>query len=148
MSTYTKICYHIVFSTKNRTRVLTDERKSRLFRYMWGYLKNRDCHLFRINGGVDHVHILVDIPPKLSVASIVSGLKTSSNNWAKRTNLIPHFDGWQDGYAVFTEGVQDQDRLIEYIKQQREHHRHRSFEDELRQFLVESGIEFDERYLN
>ena len=71
MSTHTALSYHIVFSTKNRTPVLKPERRDDLFRYVWGIIKNRRSHLYRINGVEDHLHILSSLHPTVSLADFV-----------------------------------------------------------------------------
>jgi REP element-mobilizing transposase RayT len=147
MSTYTQICYHIVFSTKERRPTLKEDRRPDLFRYIWGVLKNRQCHLYRINGVADHVHILTSLHPTVSLADLVKDIKTGTSLWIKNETVFPMFTNWQDGYAAFTHSREQIDPLIEYIKGQEEHHRHKTLSEELRTLLVEAGIEFDERYV-
>ncbi len=147
MSTYTQICYHIVFSTKNRQPVLTPARREDLFRYIWGIINNHEGHLYRINGVEDHVHILSDLHPTVCLADLVKAIKTGSSKWIKENGIFPEFGHWQDGYGAFTQSPPDKDAVIEYIKRQEEHHRCTSFVDEYRELLKRAGIEFDERYL-
>lgn len=148
MSTYTQLTYQIVFSTKKRRPVLEKEKRDDLFKYIWGLLKNKDCHLYRINGVKDHLHILTHIHPTLSVAGLVKDIKVSSSNFIRRENLFAGFEGWQSGYAAFTYKVNAIDNLIEYVKNQEEHHKNVSYLEELINLLNEHNIEFDERYLN
>ena len=147
MSTYTQICYHVVFSTKGREPVLKAPRREELFRYIGGILKNRQSHLLRINGVEDHLHILTSLHPTVSLADLVKDIKTGSAHWNKEKSVFPMFSHWQDGYAAFTHSPREIDGLIEYIKGQEEHHRRTTFGEEYRKLLVEAGIEFDERYL-
>jgi REP element-mobilizing transposase RayT len=147
MSTYTQICYHIVFATKDRAPVLTAARRPDLFRYIWGILKHQDCHLYRINGVEDHLHILTSLHPTICLAGLVKEIKTSTSNWIKEGAVFPAFTHWQDGYGAFTVSHRDRDSLIEYIKAQEEHHRRVPFLDELRELLAHAGIQLDERYL-
>jgi REP element-mobilizing transposase RayT len=147
MSTHTQICYHIVFSTKGREPVLKADRREELFRYMWGILKNREGHLYRINGVEDHLHMLTSLHPTLSLADLVKDIKTGSSHWIKENSVFGMFSHWQDGYAAFTHSKRDIDGLIEYIKAQQEHHRRTTFVEEYRKLLFEAGIEFDERYM-
>ena len=147
MSTHTQICYHIVFSTKDREPVLRTERREDLFRYVWGILKNRESHLFRINGTEDHVHILSSLHPSVSLADLIKDVKTGSSLWIKRQGIFSMFSHWQDGYAAFTHSKRDIDGLIEYIKGQTDHHRRTTFVEEYRKLLEEAGVKFDERYM-
>jgi REP element-mobilizing transposase RayT len=147
MSTYTQICYHIVFSTKGRQPTLTAARRSDLFRYMWGILKNRECHLYRINGAEDHVHVLTSLHPTVSLADLVKDIKTGSALWIKSESVFATFSNWQDGYGAFTQSQGEIAGLIEYIKGQEEHHCQTTFAEEYRKLLEDHGIEFDERYV-
>jgi REP element-mobilizing transposase RayT len=145
MSTHTQICYHIVFSTKDRQPVLRAQRREDLFRYIWGILRNRESHLYRINGTEDHMHILSSLHPTVSPADLVKDVKTGSSLWIKKEAIFRMFSHWQDGYAAFTHSKREIDGLIEYIKRQEEHHRRTTFVEEYRKLLEEAGIEFEER---
>jgi putative transposase len=146
-NTFTQIYYHVVFSTKDRQRVLFEERRKDLYSYIWGIHRNLGCRLHRIGGVEDHVHILVSIPTTLSMADYVKEVKTGSSKWIKSENVFPDFVGWQDGYGAFTISKDETPALIEYINHQAEHHRTVSFLDEYKRLLSEAGISFDERYL-
>jgi len=147
MSTHTQICYHVVFSTKDRRPTLRANRRADLFRYIWGILKNRESHLYRINGAEDHVHILTSLHPSVSLADLIKDIKTGSSLWIKKESVFSMFSHWQDGYAAFTHSKHEIDGLIEYIKGQEEHHRRTTFVEEYRKLLEEAGIEFEERYM-
>lgn len=147
MSTHTQIMYHIVFGTKQRSPTLSGENKRILFKYFWGVLKNKKCHVYRINGVEDHVHILTHIHPTIALSELMKDLKLASNDLIKRQNLFPDFKGWQQGYSAFTHHFDDKDRLINYIKNQEKHHRHISWSDELKTLLKKHHIKFDDKYL-
>ncbi len=147
MSTYTQIYYHIVFSTKDRAPALAADKREAFFRYTWGILKNKECHLYRINGVEDHLHILTSVHPTVCLADLVKDIKTSTSKWIKENGVFPAFTHWQDGYGAFTVSHDAKDAVIDYIKNQQEHHKKVSFRDELRGLLVRFGVEFDERYL-
>jgi len=85
MSTYTQIYYHVVFSTKDRVPTLRPERREDFFRYTWGILKNKDCHLYRIGGVEDHVHLLTSLHPTVSLADLVKDIKISTSKWTETT---------------------------------------------------------------
>ena len=147
MSTYTQILYQIVFSTKYREKVLIKDNREELFKYIWGVLKSKNCHLYRINGVEDHLHIVTHLHPSVSLASLVKDIKVSSSIYIKENNLFEGFSNWQEGYGAFTYTVKEKDRLIEYVKNQEEHHRKKTFKDEYIELLKEHNIDFDERYL-
>ncbi len=110
-------------------------------------LTNKNCKPYRINGVEDHVHILADVNPAISISELVKSLKLGSTECIKRDGLFKNFNGWQSGYGVFSCSIEDQDRLIEYIKNQEIHHQKTSFKDELIEILNENDVEFDEKYL-
>ena len=147
MSTYRQIFYQLVFSTKNREKTIVDAHCEELYRYMWGIVSKQNCRLYRINGIEDHIHIFSDLHPSLSFADYVKAIKVASNKWMKESGRFPDFKGWQDGYGAFTYSMREKDMIINYIKNQKEHHRKESFYDEFRRLLIENGIEFDEKYL-
>lgn len=146
MSTYTKILYHIVFTTKNRKRILEKENRVELFKYIWGLLQNKSCHLYQINGIEDHIHIITHIHPSISISSLVKDIKVASSKYIKDQHLFRHFEGWQDGYGAFTYSSKELKTLIQYVQNQEMHHKKRSFKEEYLQILMEHGIEPDPRY--
>ena len=147
MNTYTQILYQIVFGPKNNEKTLSGKNRLNLYNYMYGIFRNKNCHLYRIGGTSDHIHILTHVHPLVSLASLVKDIKISSSDYIKRGRLLQNFSGWQDGYAAFTYSIQDKNRLMEYIKTQEEHHEQISYKEELIQLLEEHGIEFDYKYL-
>ena len=147
MSTYTQILYQIVFSTKNRQPTLIKKDRKQLFQYIWGILKNKRCHLYRINGVDDHLHIVTHLHPSTALSSLVKDIKLAASSHIKDQNLFDDFSGWQAGYAAFTYSIDAKANLIEYVKRQEEHHRKKTFEEELRELLAEHGVPFDEKYL-
>jgi len=144
VSTYTQILYHIAFSSKDREQCLAKKDRPELYRYVWGIVKNNRSHLYRINGIEDPVHILSGLHPSVSLADFVKDIKVGSSSWIKKEKLFPQFSHWQDGYGAFTSSVSDKDAVIEYIKNQWEHHKKVSFQNEYRKLLEDAGIEFDE----
>lgn len=147
MSPYTQILYQLVFGTKNRERTLDEEHRKELFKYILGILENKNCHLYQINGVEDHLHILTHIHPSVSLADLIKDIKLASSKFIKENNLFPSFKGWQDGYGAFTYSIDQKDVLINYIKNQQEHHKVKTFREEYIELLKENHIEYDEKYL-
>jgi REP element-mobilizing transposase RayT len=114
MSTYTQILYQIVFSTKNRNKSLLAENRKELFKYIHGILEKKNCHLYRINGVSDHLHIVTHLHPSISLASLIKNIKLATTSYINKQKLFPDFDGWQDGYGAFTYSLKDKDNLIKY----------------------------------
>ena len=123
------------------------DKREKLFRYIWGILKNRDCQLYRINAMEDHVHLLLFLHPSISLADLVRDIKSNASKWIKENKVFISYDGWQKGYSAFTHSVKDKSRLIEYIKNQEEHHKTITFIDEYKSLLKDAGIEYEEKYL-
>jgi len=147
MSTYTQLLYQIVFSTKDRKHTLTDDHRIALYQYISGILKNKNCHLYQIGGVADHIHIVLHIHPSVALASIVKDIKLASIKQIKVQGLFKEFNGWQDGYGAFTYSIKEKDRLIEYVKNQEEHHRRKTYKEELVQLLKEHEVAFDDKFL-
>ena len=147
MATYTQILYQIVFSTKDKERSLSEKNCEQLYKYIWGILKNKKCTLYRINGVQDHIHIATHIHPTVALANLVKDIKVSSAIWIKGQGIFPDFTAWQEGYGSFTYCNKEKEILVNYIKNQKEHHKIISFKDEYIELLKEHGIEFNEDYL-
>jgi putative transposase len=147
MSTYTQIIYQIVFGTKNRERTLTKEKREELYKYISGVILNKKCHLYRINGVEDHIHILTHLHPGVALADLVKDIKLSSSDYIKRTNLFTNFRGWSEGYGAFTYSIRQKDILIEYIKNQEEHHKTKNYREEYIEMLTENGVKYNEIYV-
>ena len=146
MSTYTQILYQIVFSTKNRDKILIKENREILFRYIWGILKNKKCLLYQINGVDDHIHIVLHLHQSVSLSDLIKEIKTASSKYIKENKLFPNFDSWQVGYGAFTYSIKEKQRLIDYVKNQEEHHRKKDFREEFKDLLKEHEIDFNEKY--
>jgi REP element-mobilizing transposase RayT len=147
MSTYKQLLYQIVFTTFDVRPVLHKEHRPELFKYMWGILKNKKCHLYRINGVEDHIHIVTHIHPSVPISGLVKDIKLASNRMIKDKRLFENFQGWQEGYGIFTYSYSAKDTLIQYVKNQEEHHKKISFMEEYKSLLKENGVEFDPKYL-
>ena len=146
MSSFRQILYHIVFRTKNNAKTILLSESEELYRYIWGIIKNKKGNLLRINGMEDHIHILSDLPPTIALADYVREIKGSSSHWFKGNPKFPTFDGWADGYAALTYTWRDKDMIVDYIKNQRTHHKQTDFVTEYRKLLEEHGVAIDERY--
>jgi putative transposase len=146
-NTYTCLHYHIIFSTKNRQRWISPDIEERLWSYLGGIAVTNGMTPLK-NGGIeDHVHIVVGMPPTMAPSKAVQLLKGGSSLWIHETFPELAEFAWQEGYGAFTVSKSQLPDLIEYVKNQREHHRTRTFQEEYRAFLEKHGIEYDERYL-
>jgi putative transposase len=146
MSSYRQNLHHLVFHTKSNQPTIKEESSKDLYNYIWGIVKNKNSKLLQINGIENHIHLLVDIHSSIALADFMRDLKSSSSTWIKESGKFPDFIGWAEGYGSFTVSYQDKDRVIGYIKKQKEHHATVTFEEEYREILKENGVEFDEKY--
>ena len=147
MSTYTQILYQIVFSTKHREHTLEKKNRNELFKYIWGILKTNKCHLYQIGGVTDHIHIVTHLHPAIALSNLVKDIKIASSEYIKTHKLFSDFSAWQEGYGAFTYTIKEKDRLINYLKNQEEHHQKETYRDEFIGLLNEHGVKFDEKYL-
>jgi putative transposase len=146
MPSYRQLLYHIVIRTKESHKTISQTQSDHLYAYIGGIIKNKNCHLYRINGMEDHIHILTDLHPSIALADFIRDIKISTSMWMKNCGLFPAFEGWSDKYGAFTCSYLDSGIIIDYIRRQREHHEKMSFEEEYRKLLVEAGIQIDEAY--
>ncbi|MEI6348098.1 MAG: IS200/IS605 family transposase [Bacteroidota bacterium] len=146
MSSYRQIIYHIVFRTKNSQKVLNYEYREELFKYIGGIIKNKNCFLYQINGMEEHIHILSDLHPSIALADYIRDIKTATSIWMKESGNFPSFVAWSEGYAALTYAYRDKEMIVNYIKNQQDHHKKITFEEEFRKLMEEFGIEMDERY--
>ena len=138
---------HLVFSTKNREATITGDIAAKIYAYLAGIAKDQAATAISINGMPDHVHLLIKSSKTVADAVFMKELKGGSSIWINQQSLIPGRFQWQAGYAWFSVSPKDTDQVKSYIKNQAEHHRTITFEDEYRKFLNSYHIEFDERYV-
>ena len=144
---YTNLIYHIVFSTKNRESLITDEIKPRLYEYIGGILRNKGGVALAIGGMNDHIHVLAKLHPDESLSSVLRDLKANSSGWMHKVFPEMKDFSWQRGYGAFTVSQSNVEDVRNYLKRQKEHHAKISFRDEFIQFLKANAIEYDERYV-
>ncbi|OFY65058.1 MAG: transposase [Bacteroidetes bacterium RBG_13_43_22] len=146
MSSYRQLLYHFVFRTKDSLPTIKQDNVNQLYAYISGIIKNKNSHLYRINGVENHLHILTDVHPSIALADFMREIKVSTSIWMKNSGSFPLFDGWAEGYGSFTCSYMYMGKLIEYVKDQQDHHSRKTFEEEYRKLLLESGVKIDERY--
>ena len=141
------ILVHIIFSTKNREPFIQPEIETELFPYLATSCRSANSPALLINGTMDHVHLLVNLGRKTAIADLVEEIKTSSSRWIKSKG--PPFQNfyWQNGYGAFSIGQSGVAALKQYIANQKEHHRVKTFQEEFREFLTRYEMEWDERYV-
>jgi putative transposase len=147
-NTYSSIFYHIVFSTKNRKEFIDAEIENRVWAYIGGIARKHNCTAIQIGGIEDHIHALILSPPKYAPSQIAQFLKGESSKWIHEEFPKMQKFGWQDGYGVFSVSKKLVPKVVEYIKNQREHHKVKTFEEEYLELLEWHEVDIvDEKYL-
>jgi REP element-mobilizing transposase RayT len=136
-----------VFSTKERRRLITLDMQPRLWAYLGGIARENKMKALCVGGVEDHVHVLLTLPAVLSISKAVQLIKGNSSKWIHETFPAQRDFAWQEGYAAFSIGISGVDDTIKYIQSQAEHHRTRTFKEELIAFLNKHGLEYDEGML-
>ena len=142
-----KVYVHITFSTKNREKTIDESIQPALFEYLGGICKGLECNPVRIGGVADHVHILCTLSRKITQAGLIEQLKTESSKWIKRKGDSYRRFHWQHGYGVFSVNPTEIEVVTNYLNNQKEHHKKKTFQEEFRTFLKKYGVDYDERYV-
>lgn len=138
---------HIVFSTKNREPMITGEIEPKLFEYLGGIVRGQKANLLEIGGMPDHIHLLIRESKTVADQDFMSQLKGDSSRWINSTfSDRPKF-AWQAGYGWFSVSPPDLGVAVDYVQNQKEHHRVTTFQEEYLRFLRKYRVDFDERYL-
>ena len=145
-STYLSLHYHLVFSTKGRVPLIASEWRDRLHDYLGGTVRGLDGFAEAIGGVADHVHLMVGLKATHCLADVMRELKKASSVWVHEQMGLHPF-AWQEGYAAFTVSATARDAVTKYIVNQEEHHRVKSFREELVEMLKMTGIPYDSKYL-
>jgi putative transposase len=145
-STHLSLHYHVVFSTKDRVPIIGDVWKGRLHSYLGGVVRNVDGVAEAIGGVADHVHLLIGLRAKASLADVVRDVKAVSSRWVHE-EIGERIFSWQEGYGAFTVSPSQRDVVRGYIARQEEHHRLRTFQEEYIGLLEQCGVEYEERFL-
>jgi REP element-mobilizing transposase RayT len=146
-STYSNLLYHIVFSTKQRIPLITANLQDELYRYIGGIIRGEGGALIEVGGMADHIHLLAKIRPATSVAEMLSRIKANSSKWANEGKMELRKFGWQEGYAAFSVSESKVPDVAQYIRNQKEHHRTQTFQEEFVDLLKRHGVEYDPQYL-
>jgi len=143
--TYTNLLTHVVFSTKDREPLIRAEMKNELYAYLGGLTKELKGKAYGINGIDDHVHMLVNLPPIVSVSDAMRFIKSNSSAWIheRSTRLF----NWQPGYGAFSVSKSNVPQVLNYIANHESHHRKIAFKEEFIGLLRKHGIDYDDRYL-
>lgn len=147
MGTFTKLTYHVVFGTKRRHKSIYDAFQQKLYEYIGGLVRAQNGHLIEVGGIEDHIHLLLNISPTKSVSDAIRDLKAGTSKWSNQSSNDRGRFEWQKGFGAFTVSYSQLETVRHYIQNQREHHKHKSFEDEYVSLLNNHGVLFEKQYL-
>ena len=146
-STHSNLLMHVIFSTKNRMKLIADDWQAELFAYIGGAVHEHKASLLEVGGIEDHVHLLLRVHPSYAIADTVRLLKSNSSRWINEERKIQAKFEWQKGYGVFSVSQSGRDALSQYIRNQREHHSKQSYEEEYLRMLELQGVEYNPEYV-
>src|SRR5438045_1251710 len=144
--TYTSNLYHCVFSTKERVHCISEDFQPKLWDYIGGIARNNGMTSLRVGGITNHVHVLLGLPANIAIAKAMQLIKGGSSKWLNEHPLRFRF-AWQEGYGAFSIGISQVSATIQYIENQKEHHRKQTFEEEYVAFLKKHDVPYDLKYV-
>ena len=138
----TRNLLHIVFATKHRQQTIPEAHKKELYSYIFGIVKQNNCFLHRMNGISNHIHMLIDLNPMVSLANLVRDIKRSTSIWLKSNPDFPEFQDWAEGYFAASLGVDELEACKTYIINQESHHYLMDLQEELDKIMAAAHLEF------
>ena len=145
-NTYTQISIQAIFAVKGRENIITRPWRDELHKYVAGIIR-KESTLLAVGGWKDHIHIFSGLPPTMAVADFVQKIKSNSSKWINDQKFVNGKFQWQEGYGAFSYSRSQRDEVINYIIQQEEHHKNRSFREEYLGFLEKFEIDYKPEYL-
>lgn len=146
-NTYTQIHLQLIFAVKYRAAIISDTWKNELYKYISGIIQQQKHKLLIVNGVADHIHLLIGFRPHQSLADLMQDIKGSSSKWINENKFTQSKFSWQGGYGAFSYSHSQLSRVINYIKNQENHHKKTPFIDEYKLFLKTFEVAYDERYI-
>ena len=146
-NTYTQIHIQAIFAVKDRTSLIRSEWENELYKYITGIIQNHEHKLLQINGMPDHLHVFFGMRPKQSVSELLKIIKRESSRWVNEKGFLKSKFSWQEGYGAFSYGKSQVSDVIEYVRNQKEHHRKKTFIQEYTEFLDAFEVDFNEQYI-
>jgi REP element-mobilizing transposase RayT len=146
-NTYTQIHIHAVFTVKNKDCVIGQHWKDELYKYITGIVQYHQHKLLAINGMPDHIHVFFGMKPTQSLSDLMQDIKGNSSKWINEKKFIKSKFSWQEGYGAFSYSKSQIPHVVQYIQNQEEHHKRKTFSQEYKEFLDAFGIAYDEQYI-
>lgn len=146
-NTYTQIHIQCVMAVKYRASLIQPDWKDQLQKYITGIVQNYGHKMLAINNMPDHLHMFFGFRPNQSLSDLMRIVKSESSGWINDKHFTPAVFNWQEGYGAFSYSRSQAPRVVEYVMNQEEHHRHKTFLEEYEQFLKQFEVDYDERYI-
>src|SRR5690606_31677876 len=146
-NTYTQIHIQTVFAVQDRQSLIKNEWKDEMYKYITGIIQNHEHKVLQINGMPDHVHILFGMRPTQSLSDLMKLVKQDSSKWINSKKFVNGKFSWQAGFGAFSYSKQEVPNVINYIKNQEQHHKTITFQDEYLQLLKEFNMDYDDRFI-
>jgi REP-associated tyrosine transposase len=144
---YLSLLVHFTWSTAGREPWLEVDIRDDLYSYIGGIMNNKKAKLIAAGGVFDHIHLYASMPSTISIADFVNAVKSNSSRWVHESYSRLRNFAWQEGYGAFSVSKSEEGRVVRYISTQEDHHRKRTFKQELIGLLEKHGIAYDERYI-
>ncbi|GBD86689.1 transposase IS200 like protein [bacterium BMS3Abin03] len=138
---YVKIWIHLIFSTKNRAHLISKQLKPQLLKHIKENSIKKNIYIDFLNCVSDHIHLLISLNSKQTISEVVQLIKGESSHWVNKNNLLLNKFEWQDEYIAVSIGHSQVNRVRDYIKNQEEHHRMKTFQEEYDEFVMKYGFE-------
>ena len=145
--TYSKIYLHLVFSVKGRENLINPEWQDEIYKYIAGIIHNKGQKSIIVNGFSDHIHCLIGIKPSILISDLVRDIKNNSSKFISTKGFVKGKFQWQEGYGIFSHSESQIDKVYNYILNQNEHHRTKTFKEEYIELLSKFQIDFKTEFL-
>jgi REP element-mobilizing transposase RayT len=145
--TFTQLYVQIIFAVKGRQNLISEKWETELHKYISGIIKGKGQKPIIVNGVKDHIHAFVGLKPSMSVSDLVRDIKNNSTNFINDNKFVKGKFSWQEGFGAFTYSHSQIGAVYEYIKNQKEHHKKKTFKEEYLEFLDKFEVEFNKKYL-
>ena len=145
--TFSQIYIQYVFAVKGRENLIKPAFENELYKYISGIVTGKEQKSLAVNGMPDHIHVLVGLRPAMRISDLIRDIKNNSSNFINERGFLKTKFSWQDGYGAFSYSESGYGNVIEYIKNQKQHHQKKTFRQEYMGFLKKFNIHFEEKYL-
>jgi putative transposase len=145
--TFSQIYIQVVFAVKGRENLISKEWKEDLHKYIAGIIKGKGQKSIIVNGMPDHIHAFIGLRPAMSISDLVRDIKNNSSNFINDNKFVKGKFSWQEGYGAFSYSHSHIENVYQYILNQEEHHKKKTFKDEYIDFLTKFNVDHDEKYL-